>query len=110
MEKTQKECEQLERWLKEEGYKKYNSCLSSSEDWGWFKSFKDGEKLLYLIEYRFWDWRKYPKGKNIGIDIIILTHVDGRADLVISYPNLSIEDVERVAKDFYHFCTEHQIN
>lgn len=110
MEKTPKECEQLERWLKEEGYKKYDSCLTSSEDYAYFKAFgkRDG-RCDYQIAYRFWDWRKYPKGENIGIDIVVIVSNEGRTDLAISYPNLCIEDVERLAKDFYKFCVEHQI-
>lgn len=113
MEKTPEEAKQLETWLCEEGYKKYTSCLTSTEDYAYFKSVKDEsdeEKVLYQIAYRFWDWRKYPRGKNIGVDIIIIVSCDGRADLVISYPRLCIEDVDRTAKDFYEFCKSHNID
>lgn len=113
MEKTPKEAAQLEKWLNEEGYEKYSGCLTSTEDYAYFKAFRDKEdeeKVLYQISYRFWDWRKYPQGENIGIDIIIIMSNDGRADLTISYPRLCIEDVERTARDFYEFCKQHNID
>lgn len=111
MEKTPKEAEQLEKWLTEKGYKKYSSCLTSTEDYAYFKAVRDEDnEVLYQIAYRFWDWRKYPQGKNIGVDITIIVSCEGRSDLTISYPRLCIEDVERIAKDFYEFCKQHQID
>lgn len=113
MEKTPQEAQELENTLKKAGYKKYTSCLTSSEDYAYFKTIKDErdeEKVLYQIAYRFWDWRKYPQGKNIGVDIVMIVSCEGRADLEISYPRLTIEKVEKTAQDFYEFCKQHNID
>lgn len=113
MEKTPKEVQKLEKTLEKAGYKKYSPHLTSSESYNYFKAIrdeKDEDEVLCHIIYRFWDWRKYHPGKNIDVDILVIVSCDGRADLEISYPRLSIEYVEKTAKDFYEFCKQHKID
>ena len=72
MEKTPKEAAQLEKWLNEEGYEKYSGCLTSTEDYAYFKAFRDKEdeeKVLYQISYRFWDLAYSVLGSGTGESI-----------------------------------------
>lgn len=106
-----KECEDLEKQLTERGYKKYTVALTSSEDYAYFKSFKEGEETLYQISYRFWDWRKYPGQEDrIGVDIVIIVSNRGRTDMIISYPELNFDEVEGIAKEFYELCKRHNLD
>lgn len=100
-----------ERLLKA-GYKRYDSCLSSSEDYAYFKGFERDEenKPSYQIAYRVWDWTKYPQGRDYGVDILIMVSNEGRTDMVVSYPDLSIEDVERIGREFYEFCLRNKLD
>lgn len=104
---TEEKLKELEFRLLNEGYKKYNIKLSSSEDYGWFKSIyedEDENKLRTMIEYRVWDWSKYQNTTQepYGVDILIL---DGdssyRIDLNITSPKFNIETTELIAEDLH---------
>lgn len=103
---TNEEALQLKKWLFEEGYGKCTQSLTTNEHYGYFKSFTDdNDELLYQIEYRFWDWNRYRGGEGFGVDIIIITNGEHRADLEFS-PVRNIDDTERIAKEFYEFCKQ----
>lgn len=110
MELLPNSCEDLEKQLTEKGYKKYTTCLTSNEDYAYFKSVKEEDKLLYQIAYRFWDWRKYPDQNRIGVDILIIVSNNGRTDMIISYPDLGIDGLEKVAHEFYELCKKHNLD
>lgn len=108
------EIQELETNLEKNGYKKWTTCLSSSESWGWFKSIKNKEgELKYQIEYRVWDWRELKRKDDIhtpdfGIDILILMHGNNRVDMIIN-DIIAIDKTEKVAEDFYNLCINHML-
>ena len=111
--RTREQAARLEEKLAKAGYKKYNSCLTSSEDYAYFKAIgkdDDSGECDYQIAFRFWDWEKYPRGEGMGVDVAILVSNNGRTDLLISYPSLDIGYIEGVAKEFYEFCKKHNLD
>lgn len=62
---TEKELKKFEVELQRRGYKKYTTCLTSTESWAWFKSFdkeKDEDGYVvngYQVAFRVWDFTRY---------------------------------------------------
>ena len=109
---TPEQCCQYEKWLTEEGYKKYTSCLVSTEDYAYFKAYNHDDESGhsdYQIAYRFYDWTSYPAGKDLSCVVSIITGLVHRLQLDIDPEDICIEDVERIAKDFWEFCKQHNM-
>lgn len=109
---TEKELKALEEELASSGYKKYTTCLSDRESWGWFKSFKRDDKPLFMIEFRIWDFRKYPQCPDpFSYDVLIINDVsDTRMDLNITFPKFNIETIEKIAWDLNKMLNPYIIN
>ena len=113
---TTTELAQFESELEKRGYRKYTSGLSSNEDYGWFLTYRDDDNnLQYMIEFRVWNFGKYPTFPNkedpYSIDILILEGgSDTRIDLLLSHPKFTIEQAEEIAKGFHEFMQPHLIN
>lgn len=97
---TKDELKAFEDKLHAARYKKYFTGLTSSETYGWFKYWKHGDELLYMIEFRIWDYNKYTHSQDpYFMDILIL---DGdsntRIDMEITFPKFDIKTTEEIAK------------
>lgn len=110
---TKEQLQQFEQLLVSAGYKKFNTGLTSKEDYGYFKSWKnDDDNLLYMIEFRIWDFSKYETYPNkddaYSIDTLILDgDGDIRIDLELSHPKFDIESAEAIAKDLHAMLQPH---
>lgn len=66
------ELNSIEAELLNRGYRKWTTCLTSTESYAWFKTFdkeKDADGYTisgYQIAFRVWDWRTYQhRDKNM---------------------------------------------
>ena len=108
---TEKELESIEAELQRRGYRKYTTCLTSTESWAWFKSFdkekdEDGHVVNgWQIAFRVWDYTKYDDAyaKDYGFDFWTSEiGVDGRIDHESSWrPICDIDTFERMAEEFH---------
>lgn len=112
---TTKEAKDLESLLESKGYKYYNQCLSSNEDYAYGKSFditydEYGERNIgYQVLFRFWDWRQYGKAGlcEFGLNVIVLASQEHRSDLVFTQEEYDIDKIEQIAEGFYEFCKKY---
>lgn len=112
---TTKEAKDLESLLESKGYKYYNQCLSSNEDYDYGKSFdttydEDGNKNIgYQVLFRFWDWRKYKQIGELefGVDVAVVVSQEHRSDLILGQEEYDIEKIEQIAEGFYEFCKKY---
>ena len=108
---TENELKKMEAELERRGYKKYTTCLTSTESWAWFKSF-DKEKEddgyvvnSYQIAFRVWDFSRY-RDKNIqpyGFDFwTSALGTDSRMAFTSNWePIRDIDTFERMAAEFH---------
>lgn len=112
---TTKEAKDLESLLASKGYKYSDKCLTSSEDYAYFKSFditydEDGDRNVgYQVAFRFWDWRKYKQTVlfEFSVDIAVLASQEHRSDLILSQERYDIDNIEQIAEGFYEFCKKY---
>lgn len=116
---TEKELKKIEAELERRGYKKYTTCLTSTESYAWVKSFgkekdENGEETNgYQIAFRVWDWRPYMhRDKNMqpyGIDFwTSALGTDSRMDFTSNWePVCDIDTFERMAADFHKLVREY---
>lgn len=109
---TQDELNAIEAELEKRAYKKWTTCLTSTESYAWFKSFDkekddDGEVINgYQIAFRVWDWRRYmdrdPHMHPCGLDFWTSPlGTDFRADFAANWePICDIDAFERMAAEF----------
>lgn len=109
---TLQELKTLEVELNKRGYKKWTTCLTSTETYAWFKTFgkekdEDGEVISgYQIAFRVWDWRQYmSRDKNMppyGFDFWTSPlNTDFRMDFTANWePICDISTLERMAAKF----------
>lgn len=112
---TEKELYKLEAELKRRGYRKYTTCLTSSESWAWCKTFdkekdEDGHVVKgYQVAFRVWDWKRYmyrrktmsPYGFDFWTSAI---GSDSRMDFISNWePVCDIDTFERMADEFNTF-------
>lgn len=108
---TEKELEKIEAELHRRGYKKYTTCLTSTESYAWFKSFgkekdEDGEVTNgYQVAFRVWDFRQYiyrnasPYGFEFWTSAL---GTDSRMDFTSNWePICDIDTFERMAEEFH---------
>lgn len=109
---TEKELKKIEAELEKRGYRKYTTCLTSTESWAWFKSFdkeKDDDGYVingYQVAFRVWDFSGYIyRDKNMhfyGLDFwTSALGTDSRMDFTSNWePICDLETFERMAKEF----------
>lgn len=104
--------ERLEQELKDAGYKRYNSPITTN-DFNYCKGFEyyvdeDGDKHpSYQVLYLVWDFRKYeqvPEFDKFGVEVQLMTNFDNRNDLVLTREIYDVEEIENIAKRFYVFA------
>lgn len=110
---TAEQLKTIEAELERRGYKKYTTCLTSTESWAWFKSFdkeKDENGSVingWQVASRVWDWRPYIyKDKNMqpyGIDFwTSALGTDCRMDFTSNWePICDIDTFEKMAEEFH---------
>lgn len=109
---TEKELQVLESKLQRRGYKKWTTCLTSTEAYAWFKTFdkekdEDGHVISgYQIAFRVWDWRQYLERDSnthpYGLDFwTSALGCNGRMDFTSNWePICDIDTFERMAAEF----------
>ena len=101
---NEKELLEFEKYLKEEGYVKYNQHYKK-ETFAYWKSFKVNDEKTYQVGVLFYDWREHKKRFNIpetiGLQFECMTHGEHRIDMSVCKENLSIDEFELMCKDFY---------
>lgn len=108
---TDKELETIEAELEKRGYKKYTTCLTSTESWAWFKSFdkeKDEDGYVvngYQVAFRVWDFTRYldrgapPYGLDFWTSAL---GTDSRMDFTSNWePICDLDTFERMAEEFH---------
>lgn len=110
---TVQEYERFSEALQENGYKKYEGCLSN-EGFYWCKGFlyqedEDGDKRSsYQVLYLVWDMRKYkgiPENSQFGISMRVVISEDRRTDLIRSHAgDDDIKKNETIAQSFYEWA------
>lgn len=112
---TTKEAKDFESLLESKGYKCYNQCLSSNEDYAYGKSFgitydEDGDrKVGYQVLFRFWDWRKFDAiaSCEFSVNVAVLVSQEHRSDLILAQEKYDIDKIEQIAEGFYEFCKKY---
>ena len=107
---TTEELKKIETELERRGYKKYTTCLTSSESWAWFKSFdkeKDEDGYVvngYQVAFRVWDFSRYldRNAPPYGLDFwTSALGTDSRMDFTSNWePICDLDTFERMAKEF----------
>ena len=107
---TATELQTLEAKLQKRGYRKYTTCLTSSESYAWFKTFdkeKDDDGWVisgYQIAVRVWDFTRYlDRGApEYGVDLwTSALGTDSRIDMTSNWePIADIATFERMAAEF----------
>ena len=108
---TTEELKKIEAELERRGYKKYTTCLTSTESWAWFKSFdkeKDEDGYVingYQVAFRVWDFSRYldrgapPYGLDFWTSAL---GTDSRMDFTSNWePICDIDTFERMAEEFH---------
>lgn len=107
---TPDELQIIEAELQKRGYRKWTTCLTSTESWTWFKTFhkirdKYGEVAdSYQVAFRVWDWRSH-KDRNTpeyGFDFWTSAIGTGsRMDFTANWePICNIDTFERMGAEF----------
>lgn len=107
---TESELHAIESELQKRGYKKWTTCLTSSESWAWFKTLdkernKDGNIISgYKIAFRVWDFIQYGGSgqSSYGLDFwTSALGTDSRMDFISNWdPVRSIDTYESMATEF----------
>ena len=105
-----KQLKLIETELEKRGYRKWTTCLTSTESWAWFKTFaknrnKNGDVVDgYQVAFRVWDWRIYKdrNAPNFGFDFwTSALCCNGRMDFTSNWePFCNIDTFERMAAEF----------
>ncbi len=97
---TREELNTLETSLLANGYKKWETCKTSTHTaHEWMKTI--GETI---IAFRVWDWEKYRDGEGYAVDVMFVFSNDyRRADLVLTNGELDVKNIEFVASEFNNF-------
>lgn len=104
---THEEWKALEDTLIKKGYKKWTRCCYGKEDFDVSILVRDGDKDLYQLTFRFWDFEQFKEGAGYSVDFVVMPCIDGRTDAICSAManNLdnNVEFAEKFAKDYYEF-------
>jgi hypothetical protein len=108
MKKT--EWEAFEKSLLDRGYKKWVRACYGEEDFDVSKMVMNGEKNMYQLIFRFWDFEQFKEGVGYSVDFVVMPCIDGRMDAICSSMdnnlNTDIEFAEKFAKEYYEFVTK----
>jgi hypothetical protein len=100
---------ETETKLKESGYRKYVQN-HKSEDFCYWKTFKNGEDKIYQIGILFYDFRKYadrdPYANRIGIMYECMVLGEDRIDMCVS-KNIHLVEFENMAQTFYKAMSQY---
>lgn len=114
---TEKELKTIEAELEKRGYRKYTTCLTSTESWAWVKSF-DKEKDEYgevtngyQIAFRVWDFTRCLDrwAPPYGFDFWTSAQgTDSRMDFTSNWePICDIATFERMAEEFHQLTRKY---
>ena len=114
---TEKELKKFEVELQRRGYKKYTTCLTSTESWAWFKSFgkeKDDDGYVvngYQVAFRVWDFTRYLDRGAPPYSLDFWTSAQGtdsRMDFTSNWePICDIDTFERMAEEFHQLTRKY---
>ena len=97
----------FESKLLERGYKKWTCALYGEENYDVSKMVRDGDKDLYQLIFRFWNFERFREGAGYSVDFVVLPCIDGRMDAICSSMgnglDTNIEFAEKFAQDYYEF-------
>jgi len=100
---------EIENELKEIGYRKYIQH-HKSEDFCYWKTFKNGEDVIYQVGVLFYDFGKYIKqdfnANRIGIMYECMLLCGDRIDMCVS-KNIDLIEFENMAKTFYESMSQY---
>ena len=104
---THEEWKAFEDTLIKRGYKKWTQAKSGEEDFDVSIMVRDGDKDLYQLIFRFWNFEKYREGTGYSVDFVVMPCIDGRMDAICSAMandlDNNVEFAEQFAKDYYEF-------
>lgn len=104
---THEEWKAFEDNLINRGYRKWTDCCYGEEDFDVSTLVMDGDKGLYQLIFRFWDFEKFREGAGYSIDFVVLPCVNERMDASCSCMandiDNNIELAEKFAKGYYEF-------
>lgn len=105
------EWETFEDTLIKRGYKKWTIYRYGKEAFDVSKVVRDGDKDLFQLIFRFWDFEKYQEGAGYSVDFVVMPCIDGRMDAICSSMqnglDNNVEFAEQFAKDYYEFVIKH---
>lgn len=104
---TQEEWKAFEDALLKRGYSKWFHCLYGEEEFDVSTMVRDGDKKLYQLIFRFWDFEQFKEGAGYSVDFVVMPCIDGRMDAICSSMandlDNNVEFAEQFAKDYYKF-------
>ena len=104
---TQEEWKAFEDTLIKRGYKKWTRAKYGEEDFDASIMVRDGDKDLYQLIFRFWDFEQFKESAGYSVDFVVMPCIDGRMDVICSAMtnglDNNIEFAEKFAKDYYKF-------
>jgi len=86
--------EDVETYLKDNGYRKYNQGWKR-ENFAYWKSFEG-----YQVGVFFYDFRKYDEEEGISIQYECMLISKVRIDLSV-FKDIQLEEFEKMSEDFY---------
>lgn len=114
---TEKELKKFEVELQRRGYKKYTTCLTSTESWAWFKSFdkeKDEDGYVvngYQVAFRVWDFTRYLDRGAPPYSLDFWTSAlgaDSRMNFELNWePICDIATFERMAEELHQLTRKY---
>ena len=103
----------FEDTLIKRGYRKWTCCRYGEEDFDVSIMVRDGDKGLYQLIFRFWDFEQFKEGAGYSIDFVVMPCINGRMDAMCSSMTndlgSNIEFAEQFAKGYFEFVIK-QIN
>ena len=107
---TKTEWEAFAKSLLDRGYKKWTCCKYGEEDFDVSKMVRNGDRDMYQLIFRFWDFEQFREGAGYSVDFVVMPCIDGRMDAICSSMgnglSTNIEWAEKFAKEYYKFITE----
>lgn len=104
---TKSEWETFEKSLLDRGYKKWVRACYGEEDFDVSKMVRNGDKKMYQLIFRFWDFEQFKKGAGYSVDFVVMPCIDGRMDVICSAMSNDLDNdvefAEQFAKDYYDF-------
>lgn len=104
---TKSEWETFEDTLIKRGYKKWTRCCYGEEDFDVSFMARNGDKDLFQLIFRFWDFEKYQEGAGYSVDFVVMPCIYGRMDAFCSSMqnglSNNIEFAEKFAQEYYEF-------